>query len=146
MRGVASEPVAAEDPSTLVWVTRGRTWGFRFLLNGGFLDPLPVYDAVFSGADDAPEVWRRLARTVALRFPDRLGRQHRVAEAVALRFPDPDRRQDAAGRVITHDFVLFPPLADRINSVEDGLRLVWPQVRERYEEVWDQSSTPPANG
>ena len=25
---------------SLIWATRGRTWGFRFLLNGGFADPL----------------------------------------------------------------------------------------------------------
>ena len=35
---------------SLIWATRGRTWGFRFLRDGGFPDPLPVYDLAFSRA------------------------------------------------------------------------------------------------
>ena len=71
---------------SLIWVTRGRTWGFRFLRDGGFKDPLPVYEEAFSGVEDEPEVWNR------------------VGEKVALRFPDPLERKDLAGRVIPHDF------------------------------------------
>ncbi len=73
----------------LLWATRGRTWGFRFLLNGGFDDPLGVYDEIFPEMDGQPEAWRR------------------VDEKVALRFPDPLERQDAAGRVIPHESVLL---------------------------------------
>jgi hypothetical protein len=113
---------------SLIWATRGRTWGFRFLLDGGFEDPLLVYDAVFSGLEDEPRVWRRVTETVALRFPDPLG------------------RQDVAGRVIPHEFVVFRPLADQIDSVDDGLRLVWPLVAEEFARVWDQSKPPLANG
>ena len=47
---------------SLIWATRGRTWGFRFLRNGGFEDPLAVYDDAFSGVGDQPEAWRRVAR------------------------------------------------------------------------------------
>jgi hypothetical protein len=106
---------------TLIWATRGRTWGFRFLRDGGFADPLPEYDAAFAGAGDEPAVCRRAAD----------GR-------VALRLPDPRKRTDRAGRVITHEFVVFPPLADSIRSVDDGLRLVWPLVAEDYDTVWDR--------
>ena len=112
---------------SLIWATRGRTWGFRFLLNGGFEDPLLEYEKVFSDVDDETEFC------------------HRVGKKVALRFPDPLERKDAAGRVIPHEFVVFGPLAEEIESVEDGLRLVWcqPQVADEFARVWD-SAKPPA--
>jgi hypothetical protein len=99
----------------VIWATRGRSWGFRFLRDGGCEDPLRVYDDVFSGIGDQPEAWRR------------------VAEKGALRFPDPLGRQDRAGRVISHDFVIFEPLADQINSVEEGRRLVWDEVANQFD-------------
>ena len=105
----------------LIWATRGRTWGFRFLMDGGFDDPLVVRDEAFSGCEDAPKAWRR------------------VAETVALRFPDPLDRQDAAGRVIPHEFVVLGPEADRINSVEEGRQLIWPMVTNEFERVWKLS-------
>lgn len=110
----------------LIWATRGRTWGFRFLLNGGFDDPLVVRDDVFSGLEDQPEAWRRVDGKVALRFPDPLG------------------RQDAAGRVIPHEFVVLEPEADRIDSLEDGRRLIWPLVAAEFERVWQLSEPPSA--
>lgn len=113
---------------TLIWATRGRTWGFRFLRDGGFPDPLPEYDEVFSGVEDAREVFRR------------------VGEKVALRFPDPSGSQDMAGRVIPHEFVVFPPLANGIDSVEDGLREVWPIVADEFARVWQSPKPPSPNG
>ena len=109
----------------LMWATRGRVWGFRFLRTGGFADPLPIYETAFAGLADEPEVRRRIAGTGAL------------PEVVALRLPDPLGRQDRAGRVIRHDFVVFPPLADEIDSVEDGRRLVWALVADEFTRVWE---------
>lgn len=105
----------------LLWATRGRTWGFRFLRGEGYPDPLVEYDTVFAGLDDAPSLCRR------------------VDDKVGLRFPDPEGRTDAAGRVIPHEFVVFPPLADQIRSVEDGIEQVWnlSEVSGRYAEIWD---------
>jgi hypothetical protein len=104
----------------LIWATRGKSWGFRFLDRGGFKDPLPEYDTVFAGLEGRLEICCRVGSKVALRLPDPLG------------------RQDAAGRVIPHEFVVFPPLADQLHSVEDGLQLVWnlPQVADRFARVW----------
>jgi hypothetical protein len=107
---------------SLIWATRGRTWGFRFILDGGFPDPLPEYDKAFLGVEDEPEVC------------------HRVGETVALRFPDPLERKDIAGRVIPHEFVAFGPLTDQIDSVEDGRQLVWPLVADDFERVWELPS------
>lgn len=51
-----------------------------------------------------------------------------------------------AGRVIPHEFVVFGPLADGIDSVEDGLRLVWPLVADAFARVWDLPKPPSTNG
>lgn len=103
----------------LLWATRGRTWGFRFLRDAGLGDPLPKYDEAFEGLPYSPKAHRRRG------------------DEVALRFPDPEGRRDAAGRVVPHEFVVFPPLSYRIDSVEAGLRDVWPLVKEEFEAVWD---------
>jgi hypothetical protein len=113
---------------SFIWATRGRTWGFRFLRDGGFEDPLPEYDKVFSGVDGEREAWRRVGKTVALRLPDPLG------------------RKDVAGRVLQHDFVVFAPLADEIASVEDGLRKIWPLVADDFARVWELPKPPAVSG
>lgn len=108
----------------LIWATGGRKWGFRFLLDGGFSDPLETYERAFAGLEDETEVFRRVGNRVALRFLDPLG------------------RRDTAGRVIPHDFVVMGALAASVGSVEDGLEHVWPLVVDVYAEVW-QSDKPP---
>lgn len=108
----------------LIWATRGRTWGFRFLLDGGVDDPLPVYDEAFFGLEGQPRACRH------------------VADKLALRFPDPEGRQDAAGRVIPHDFIVTGPLAEAVNTVDDGLEQIWPLVADRFARVWDQPKVP----
>lgn len=119
---------------SLIWATRGRAWGFRFLRSGGFEDPLPIYETAFSGVEGKSEGWRRVAETVDL------------PEMVALRLQDPLRRRDRSGRVIPHDFVVFPALADEIDSVEDGLRLVWPLVADDFADVWELPNPPSPTG
>lgn len=110
----------------LIWATRGREWGFRFLHDGGFSDPLVEYDKAFATTEGDLEVCRR------------------VGDRVALRFRDPSGWQDAAGRVIPHEFVVYPPLADGLDSVEDGIRLVWPLVADEFAQVW-KSPKPPSS-
>jgi hypothetical protein len=111
-------------PEQLIWVTRGRSWGFRFLLNGGLADPLPEYERIFAGLEDEPAACRR------------------VRGKVALRFPDPEGRRDASGRVIPHEFVVVGGLAEAIESGEDGLQQVWPLVAQAYARVWDAERAP----
>lgn len=108
----------------LIWATRGRAWGFRFLLNGGLPDPLGLFERSFAGLGDTPTIC------------------HRTADKVALRFPDPLGRRDASGRLIPHEFVVFGDLAEAIESVEDGLRYVWPLVAEAYAAVWNVGRAP----
>lgn len=103
----------------LLWATRGRDWGFRFLRDGGFEDPLPHYEAAFSGLDGESEAFRC------------------AGDQVVLRFPDPGGRTDSAGRVISHDLVVYGPEALDITSVEDGLQRIWPTIAEEYARIWD---------
>lgn len=111
----------------VIWATRGRSWGFRFLLGGGFDDPLQAYERAFAGTDGERTVWRR------------------DDTRVALRFPDPDGRCDASGRVIPHDIVVLPPLADDVRSVDDGRRLIWrPRLAAAFTRLWDQPAPPSA--
>lgn len=106
----------------LIWATRGKDWGFRFLRDGGFPNPLSEYAQAFAGIEHEREACRRLDDKVALRFPDPLG------------------RQDASGRVIHHEFVAYGALAARVNSVEEGLQEVWPLVEEEYARAWASPS------
>lgn len=114
----------ADLPTTLIWATRGRVWGFRFLLSGGLSDALQTYEAAFRGAGDGPSAWRHEPGRTAVRFSDPLG------------------RRDASGRVIPHDFVVFGELAASVGSPEDGRTRIWPLVVDVYERVWDASEPP----
>lgn len=93
-------------------------------MDGGSADPLVVYERVFADLEEEPTAWRRAEGKVALRFPDPMG------------------RQDSAGRVISHEFVVFGDLANDIQSAEEGRQRVWPLVAEAYARVWDAESPP----
>lgn len=108
---------------SFIWATRGRAWGFRFLRDGGFADPLPAYDKAFAGVQPGATAYQRSGTTVAVRFPD------------------PSGRKDAAGRPIPHELVVFPPLAEQISTVEDALEILWPAIADEYEKVWDSDRT-----
>ena len=109
---------------SIIWATRGKSGGFRFLRSGGSADPLIDYEDVFSGLDDQAQAFRRLG--------DRVG----------LRFADPEARQDSAGRPIPHEFVLTGESARGVNSLETGRERIWPLVADEYAQIWDQSSPP----
>ncbi len=111
------------EASALIWATRGRSWGFRFLLDGGQRDPLFAYERAFDGLEEDPFCNRTL---------DGL---------TALRFPDPQNRCDSAGRLIPHEFVLLDH-AFTIASARDGRDLVWPFVSATYARIWE-NDTPP---
>ncbi len=117
-----------DENATFIWATRGRTWGFRFLRTGGLTDPLGEYERTFSKIGDQPEDWGR------------------VDDKVALRFLDPKKRQDAAGRVIPHEFVLLGRWADAISSLEDGRQLIWERIADEYEDAYERTEPPAAPG
>ncbi|MGY5883414.1 hypothetical protein [Modestobacter lacusdianchii] len=119
---------------SLIWATRGRVWGFRFLRNDAAGDPLAFYDPAFSGLEESPEVCRRVVAAGEL------------PELVGMRFPDPAGRRDRAGRVIPHDFVVLGALADGLDSVEAGRRRIWPLVADEFERVWEMPTPPPVGG
>ncbi len=102
----------------LIWATRGKTWGFRFVRRDGATDPLEIYDQVFADVPDLAEAFAR------------------VDDRVALRFLDPEGRRDASGRQIPHEFVLIGGWALGVNSLRDGIELVWPLVSDEYGRIW----------
>ncbi|KQM59629.1 hypothetical protein ASE64_09920 [Agreia sp. Leaf210] len=103
----------------LIWATRGRTWGFRFLRRGGLTDPLPTYSLAFAEFEGMTHVWNRSGDMTALRFEDPLG------------------RKDRAGRVVPHDFVVFGDLPAQVNSVSSGINDIWPIVEAEYARNYD---------
>ncbi len=107
----------------LIWATRGRAWGFRFLLDGGYSDPLPTYEKAFAGTEGESRVCRR------------------TSELLALRFPDPESRCDHAGRVIPHDIVLMGADTESITE-EDAVRIVWQHIGPTFAAVWDLPHPP----
>jgi hypothetical protein len=117
---------SALRPTQLIWATRGRSWGFRFLLDAGFEDPLTEYERAFAGVSDAPTAYAI------------------TGDRVALRFPDPDGRRDAAGRIIPHEFVVFGEFAKEIHSVDAGVRQVWPLVQDAFARTWMLAAAPQA--
>lgn len=108
----------------IIWATRGRQWGHRFLRSGGSPDPLVDRDRAFAGTDDGAEVC------------------HRTGPILALRFEDPEGRKDAAGRPIFHELVVDGTEASGVTSLEDGIATFWPELAEEYAEVWDRSGSP----
>ena len=116
-----------ERPSqSIIWATRGRSWGFRFMLRGGLSDPLLEYERIFGQINEEPEAWGS------------------VSAKVAVRLRDPEGRKDASGRVIPHQFVVSGDLASSIGSLEHARSRLWPLVADIYAEVW-QSEEPPAS-
>jgi hypothetical protein len=44
--------------------------------------------------------------------------------------------------MIPHDVVALPPMADKIHSVEDGQRLIWPSLAGAFARLWDLPEPP----
>ncbi|AXK44200.1 hypothetical protein [Brachybacterium saurashtrense] len=109
----------------LIWSTRGKHWGHRFLRRGGSQDPLVDLERAFSGARGAGETLQR------------------SGDLLALRFRDPLLREDEAGRVIIHEVITDDPSVRDAATLQDGIAAVWPMLEEDYAKVWD-SLEPPA--
>ena len=109
---------------TIIWATRGKHWGHRFLRTGGSTDPLIELEEAFSGTREGVEIIQRRG------------------SSLALRFADPDGRRDAAGRVILHEMVVDSPEADSISTLEEGIDAIWPAVSAEFTSVWDQPTPP----
>lgn len=107
----------------LIWATRGRTWGFRFLRTGGLANPLEVYEEAFIGSGEAQFVFARRAETLAMRFPD------------------PVQRKDRAGRIVPHEFVVLAPDHLRFSDGEGARAELWHEVEEEYASIWDQPAS-----
>jgi len=112
------------EPGSYIWATRGHSWGFRFVRDGGFPDPLPIYEAAFAGVTEQREVRKR------------------VGDALVLRFPDPKGRLDRARRPILHDFVIQAPRSGELPPLTDAVRVAWETVAPDYERLWGMEDPP----
>jgi hypothetical protein len=118
---------------SLLWSTRGRSWGFRFLhLPEGRLageDWDAVYQRVFANNDHVPARFRG-----SMRMRD--GRA--VAYVAARFFDDKEVWKDAAGRTVPHEMLLVV----ETDEAEAIAATDWPatlmdHVRDTYKGVFD---------
>lgn len=105
---------------SIIWATRGYTWGFRFLRDGGYGNVLSFYEQAFSSIGDS---------LTEFCIND---------DSVAVRFADPLNRKDRSGRVIPHEFVISEPEMDSIGSIDDVMEKIWSSVEVEYAEIWNQ--------
>lgn len=107
------------EPGSFVWATRGRDWGFRFLRDGGYEDPLPVYEEAFEGNANLSEFCAH------------------VNGWLVVRFRDPRGRLDRSGRPIAHDFVILRQASGELPAVSEAEQVAWNSVAKDYERIWD---------
>lgn len=113
-------------PDDVVWLTRGKDWGSRFLSTGPFTndEALRLYDAIFAKCADIPySVGGRILKN---------GMEE--CHYVAQRFYDPARR-DAAGRRIIHEIIAV----SRSSALKRGTtsQVFDSCVKEFYDGVFD---------
>lgn len=111
----------------ILWATRGKTWGFRFLRTEGLADPLATYEEAFAGTDGRPE-------TFAMR-----------SGTAAVRFSDPEGRVDRAGRIIPHEFVVFAADSAGLDDLGSARAALWDEVGDQYLAIWERPVPPPAD-
>ena len=109
---------------SIIWLTRGKAWDYRFIHSGGYSDPLPTFEGVLSHGIESGETLTR------------------HGSHLGLVFLDPLERRDQSGRPILHGFVIEGELAEKISSLQDGIREVWPLVAEEYERIWELPKPP----
>lgn len=107
------------QPGSYIWATRGREWGFRFLRDGGYPDPLTAYEAAFDGIAHQRSLVRQ------------------VGDVIAIRLPDPEGRKDHARRLISHDFVIRETASTALPDVTIAARAAWGSVADEYDDIWD---------
>ncbi|APT84633.1 hypothetical protein [Corynebacterium aquilae] len=102
-----------------LWATRGLNWGFKFLSDGGFADPLIEYERVFNQFSTAQDFLSG-------------------KDFVAVRFDDPLGRCDSAGRIIPHECVIYGKQALEFSSATQAIDALWPKIADSYAELWDK--------
>ena len=122
---VAAEKVLSE-PTSVIYSSRGKNKGFRFLEDGGTKTVLSEWEKAF-GADGGE------AGSHGDFFKKYEGK-------IAAQFMDPKGRRDAAGRLIPHSIILPPTMTEGVNSIEDVKTKVWPTLEKTYDAFWEEST------
>jgi hypothetical protein len=113
------------EPTGIIFNSRGKNLGHRFLMDGGIGFEGGFSQMVKSGGTESNI-------DDFTRFGDNL-------EKVRSSFLDPEGRTDRAGRAIMHDLVIPAGLSKDINSVEDVKKKIWPMVSEAYDKFYEES-------
>ena len=110
-------------PRRLIWATRGRAWGFRFLLDGGLRDPLPEFERVFATMPDTEALCSRTDGAVAVRFPDPLGNPYLTFVALLMAGLDGIENKIHPGEPLDKNLYDLPPREQkRVPEVCGSLR------------------------
>ena len=122
---IQSSTMLTLDLSNMLWSTRGKEWGFRFLHvpSDRTLPWDEVYSKVFGSSDDHARY-----RHGSIHMP-----QCRSTAYIAVRLFDPEQDwRDSAGRAIPHEllFVVDPESMDR------AIRVDWPRVVLAHLRPW----------
>lgn len=113
----------------VIWLTRGKNWGSRFLSSGPFSndDALRVYDQIFSNSDEIPYAGRGSI----------VWNGKKEYRYFARRFYDEDKR-DGAGRRIIHEIIAVSRSRDLRRGVDT--RVFCSSVKEYYDGIFNIES------
>uniref|UniRef100_A0A7C4VR54 Uncharacterized protein n=1 Tax=Desulfatirhabdium butyrativorans TaxID=340467 RepID=A0A7C4VR54_9BACT len=115
----------------LLWSTRGREWGFRFLhkpaVQVGIWES--IYQSIFGSDECVPQRWHG---TITHSYGPAL-------QYVASRFIDPIKVwKDAAGREIPHEMLLILETGAEETAGFDWERVVFEFVRSYYQDQFEK--------
>lgn len=118
----AAKRVTQGEPTSVVMASRGKNRGFRFIKNGGVPDPLVEY------------------MKSSLLKSETQGFEKYDGGKVAVSFLNPDGLKDKSGRVIPISLVIPKSQATGINSTDDVLKSVWPQIKDAFLSNYNDSA------
>ncbi len=114
---------------SIIWLTRGKKWGFRFLSTGPLSndEAMVVYDQIFADNDAVPyAVHGKIYKGSCAKY-----------YYVALRFYDDiSKRCDESGRRIIHEIVVVTPFANGIIQIDADVHSFCSGVKEYYDSVF----------
>lgn len=113
-----------EEPTGIMFSSRGIDKGFHFLQNGGLKDPLKELEKAGVGDSTPIGTFKRYGKN---------------AEKVYVSFSDPLGRKDAAGRVIPHSVHLPKHLAEGVNTHEEAVNKAWPLIKDSFDAMYKSS-------
>jgi hypothetical protein len=104
------------EPTDIVFYSRGKNKGLRFMQNGGTPTPLAEFGKGFQGDYDQP-----------------MDYFHKYEGKIAVVLKDPEGRKDHAGRYIPHNLIIPKSMAPGIDNIDDVVEKIWPKLKDIYD-------------